>query len=335
MKYNQRLLDFIENERTSRITEEIVIKKNNRGHLVETRAQELIEDHRKKNEEKFTKNRENLKSISLERQIYQEDLAEKMNRSSNSPKRLFTTDKTKRSPAKLSNQDEVDIDLKLQELNRKILRSSQLYTRNLQEKVENIQSNRKRVNSTESVDRYAEKLKSISEKHENAVHRRERLKKEFDEKVSIKELKMVEKSEKVKNLIENENKKIDQQSKGLEEKEMKISGLLVEIKQKNKNKIDVMHERMKLLEAGINENIYRMKRLEGLKKEKILEKHLSIERKKNEHLEHLESVNQKIREKAMNFTIEREKLGVIKAQISKTQSPDEVKKILEKYQNLK
>ena len=119
----------------------------------------------------------------------------------------------------------------------------------------------------------------------------------------------------------------------MEEKNEKVLEFIEEIKKKQKVKAEVKQEKNKLVEAGITDNTSKLKKLENLKKEKILEKHLEISRKKNEHSEFLESANKKVREKNMNFTIQREKASVLKALISKSQSPGDLKKLLDKYQN--
>ena len=331
-KYNKKLLEFVESEKSARIIEESIMKKNNREHLIEARVQENLEEIKKKNEEKASKHKAILNSLVTQRRIHEEITIERINRSSLSPRRIFTTDRVKRSITKPRTSQDFEIDAKLQELNQKLLRSSENYVKNIQEKVESIQTIRRRRNSLSDQNEYENKLKAITDKYENAVNRRQKLMSEFQGKVAIKENKEFEKYEKLRNLVEIENDKLDKQSKSIEEKDGKISHMLVEIKKKTKNKIEMIKEKKKIAEAGITENMCRLKKLQHEKKDKILEKHLEIERKKNEHLDQLECINKQIREKAMNFTIEKEKLSVLKSMISKTQNPNDVKKILEKYQ---
>lgn len=331
-KYNKRLLEFVESEKSARINEEIIMKKNNREHLIGARIQENLEELRKKNEEKLSKQKAKLKSLVLERKLHEESVMERINKSSFSPRRIFTTDKVKRTVNIVNTSQDNEIDKKLEELNRKLLRSSENYAKNIQGKIESIQGNRKRRNSLNDHGEYEGKLKSISQKHENAFSRRQKIMNEFHDKILMRGNKEAEKIEKIQGLAELEIEKIDKQNKSIEEKDEKIVSFLLEIKKKKKNKVKELREKKKTAETELHEKIFRMKKQEEHKKEKILEKHLEIERKKKEHNEYLETVNKQIREKAMNFTIEKEKLKVFKSLISKSQSPEEVKKLLEKYQ---
>ena len=143
-KYNKKLLEFVESEKSARIIEESIMKKNNREHLIEARVQENLEEIKKKNEEKASKHKAILNSLVTQRRIHEEITIERINRSSLSPRRIFTTDRVKRSITKPRTSQDFEIDAKLQELNQKLLRSSENYVKNIQEKVESIQTIRRR-----------------------------------------------------------------------------------------------------------------------------------------------------------------------------------------------
>jgi hypothetical protein len=331
-KYNKRLLSFFEKEASARITEEEIKKKYNRDHLIEARLQGN-EDTKKKNEEKFNKHRAKLKSLINERKTQENFNLERLNRSSISPRRLNTSEKPKRTIIKANNSTEDKyIDAKLHEFNMKLLKSNENYNKNLQEKIELIQNTRRTVHSIDDNEEYNFRIKSISDKYENACSRRKKLKKEFNEKIQKRENKLLEKSQKIKKIFSEEIEKIEKQNKSIEEKDEKVSELIIKIKRNTKNKVETKQEKNKALEAGINQNIINIKKINDLKKEKILGKHLEIERKKQEHYEYLESLNKEIREKTMSFTIEKEKASTLKALALKLQSPEDLKKLLERYQ---
>ena len=62
----------------------------------------------------------------------------------------------------------------------------------------------------------------------------------------------------------------------------------------------------------------------NIKKEKIIEKHLELIERQKEQTEFLEKSNRKTREKAMNFTLKREKILALKSRISKSQTPEKL-----------
>ena len=195
-KYNQRLINFFETERSARITEEEINKKHNRDHLIEARIQEIIDEHKKKNQEKLQKQKARLTSLAHQRKIQEEFVVERINRSSISPRRISTTEKRKKNNFENFNRKDEDIDYKLEEINKKFLKSSENYAKNLQEKVENLHNKHRVLSLTNSFE-YNEKIKLISEKYENASFRRQKLKQEFDEKVQRKEAKMQNKTKRV------------------------------------------------------------------------------------------------------------------------------------------
>ena len=62
----------------------------------------------------------------------------------------------------------------------------------------------------------------------------------------------------------------------------------------------------------------------NIKKEKIIEKHLELIERQKEQTQFLEKSNRKTREKAMNFTVKREKILALKSRISKSQTPEKL-----------
>lgn len=331
-KYNQRILKFFETEKSSRIAEDCLVKKQNKAQTSQSKRTES-EEAKKKKEEIKNKHLENLKNLDLERKMQEELITERLNRTSASPKNTQPSPRFKRRQIFSLTSNDKEIDSKLEEFNKKLLKSSENYNKSLMEKIETVKNQSKKKNSLDIASEYNDKLVNISAKYDHAFHRRKKMRDEFKEKVQEKEAKFLQKSDKVKRLFELESEKILQQNKSLLENDGKVEDFLVEIKKKNRNLSEKRSEKIKALQAGINEKVKMMKKQDIEKKEKILEKHLEIERKKKSAVEKLEMDNKSIRLKAMNFTIEKEKKLALKFLISKTQSPEEVQKLLEKYQS--
>lgn len=204
-----------------------------------------------------------------------------------------------------------------------MIKSSENYQRNLKHKVSLVQNTIRRhsVNNNNSFN-YSERLGAIISKQKSADYRRNKIKKEFYNKVNAKEQKFNEKINKARNLnFENTIKNYNQ------EKKSKISEFFQQIKDKQRDHIESKQERHKVQEE-IAQNLNKQKNIESIKKQKILEKHKEIHKRRIQENFFLELVNERVREKAMNFTKEREKLLEIKAKISKSQNPDKIKKIL-------
>lgn len=330
-KYNQRILKFFETEKSSRINEDLITRKQIKAQSSQSKRQES-EEVKKKKEELKIKHQEKLKNLDLERKMQEELITERLNRTSVSPKNFQATPRFKRRQLFALTADENEIDSKLEEFNRKLLKSSENHNKSLMEKIESVKSHSRRRGSLENSEKYNEKLKIISTKYDQAFIRRKKLREEFNEKVQEKEAKFTEKSVKVKRLFELESEKILQQNKSILESDEKLEEFLVEIKKKNRNLSEIRTEKAKVLQAGIHEKVKMIKKLELEKKGKILEKHLEIEKRKQGVVEKMENENKGIRLKAMNFTIEKEKSQALKFLISKTQNPEEMQKLLEKYQ---
>jgi len=330
-KYNQQILKFFESEKSSRINEDLLLKKQTKPQSSQNKRQES-EEVKKKKEELKIKHQEKLKNLELDRKMQEELITERLNRTSVSPKNFQATPRFKRRQLFALTTNENEIDLKLEEFNRKLLKSSENHNKSLMEKIETVKSHSRRRNSLENSEKYNEKLKMISTKYDQAFTRRKKMREEFNEKVQEKETKFTEKSVKVKRLFELESEKILQQNKSILENDERLEGFLVEIKKKNRNLSELRSEKAKALHAGIHEKVKVFKKLESEKKGKILEKHLEIEKRKQGVVEKLENENKSIRLKAMEFTIEKEKSKALKFLISKTQNPGEMQKLLEKYQ---
>lgn len=321
-KHDLRLLKFFEAEKTSRILEKELRKKNNRDKKVESKLQSNQEEIRKKKEQILNQHQEKLKKIIDQRKQQQEIILEKINRTSLSPKKNKTGLKERKVFSLTS--DEQDIDSKLQEFNRKFLKSSENYTRNLIEKVETMKRYNRRRNTMEDSDEYEVKVLMFNDKLNSAVSRRKKIQSQLRERIH--ESRFL-KYEKMKKSVDVEEFREITQS----ESEEKIEKIMVSIKSKKKEFNEGKVERMKNLEAGIHEKILNMKKVELMRKEKILEKHLQIDKKNQEYKQSLEIANKTIRTKAMNFTIEKEKAFAIKCQVAKSQSPEDLEKLLEKY----
>ena len=211
-----------------------------------------------------------------------------------------------------------------------MMRSSENYQRHLKRKVERIKSARKRKDSISSVKSnsadFTQQVISLVRKRESAYERREKLKKEFYEKINQRENFMTEKMKKIHRILEQENSNTEGKLQNLREKSLRTSRCIREMKKKQKNQIEYQQERHKLFEEEAIDNINMQKRIEALKKEKIIEKHLELHHRRNQHYQFLEAVNKKIREKTMNFTMQREKVLELKAKISKSQTPERIKK---------
>jgi len=328
-KYNKRIIKLFENEKTARIQEKELKKKHNRERFLETRNHENTKEFLKKKQELSTKHQERLKSLIIQRQLQEESIVERLNRTSIGPRKVKTVLK-KDKPALFSlTSDDKEIELKLQEFNRKLLKSSENYTRNLNEKIENLKSLSRRRATLEDTDEYDQKLLMISSKHRDAFTRRNKLQIQLREKYQLKEPRLTQKSEKFRKSYEQE---IESGQEELSEDNKKVDNILVSIKNRKKiNLGDCKSEKMKKLEASMNEKLRNMKKEEFLKKERILEKHQMIEKKQKEYKNSLEIKNRNIRDKAMNFTIEKEKTSEIKYLVGKSQSPEELQKLLEKY----
>lgn len=327
-KFNKQILKLFESEKTARIQEKEQKKKHNRERHLETRNHENTREYLKKKQELNTKHQERLKSLFIQRQLQEESIVERLNRTSLSPRKVKTVLK-KDKPLFSLTSDDKEIELKLQEFNRKLLKSSENYTRNLNEKIENLKSLSRRRATLDDTDEYDQKLLMISSKHHNAFSRRNKLQIQLREKYQVKEPRLAHKSEKFSKRTEHD---IESGLEELSESDKKMDNFLVSVKNRKKNNLgDCKSEKMKKLEASINEKLRNMKKEEFLKKERILEKHQMIEKKQKEHKDLLEVKNRNIRDKAMSFTIEKEKTSNIKYLVGKSQSPEELQKLLEKY----
>ena len=322
-KHDLRLLKFFEAEKTSRILEKELRKKNNRDKKVESKLQSNQEEIRKKKEQILNKHQEKLKKIIDQRKQQQEIILEKINRTTLSPKKNKSGLKERKVFSLTC--DEQDIESKLQEFNRKLLKSSENYTRNLIEKVETMKRYNRRRNTTEGGDEYEVKVLMFNDKLNSAVSRRKKIQSQLRERIHESRFLKYEKLRKGTDHAE-EFKEVSQS-----ESEEKIEKIMVSIKSKKKELNEGKVERLKNLEANIHEKIQNMKKVELMRKEKILEKHLQINKKHQEYKQSLEIANKTIRTKAMNFTIEKEKALAIKCQVAKSQSPEDLERLLEKY----
>ena len=262
-----------------------------------------------------------MRSVLLERESRLNETISRISRNSEVKKRTVSKERVLRTHSVIQNRlEELEIDDKLEDFNKKIHRSTENCARYLKHKVESIKNIRHRRNTMTCND-YSDKISKIAKKLENASTRRNQMKKEFYDKINQKEAKINERVQRVKNLVERETKNTFNKEKN------KTLDFFSEFKQKQKNELLLKREKHKLFEEGIIDNLNRKKKVENMKKERIIEKHIELHQREKQHYQFLESVNRKIREKAMSFTIEREKVLELKAKISKSPRPDLIKNI--------
>jgi hypothetical protein len=327
-KHNLQILKFFEHQRTARKLEKELVKKYDRDKKIETRIHENQEGLKKKKEEIFNKHQEKLKKLFIQRKIQEDIILEKINRTPLSRKKMKNQFKEKKVFSLTC--EEKDIETKLQEFNRKLLKSSENYNRNLVEKVETLKKHSRRRNTLDEGNEYDHKVIMFNTKLTSAVSRRKKIQSQLKERIHEKEARFLLKSEKIrkKNVFESE---LQEPDKSLSDNEEKVEKFLVCIKPRKKDSNDTKLEKLKNLEANLHQKIKNMKKLDLEKKEKILEKHIQLDKKHQEHKESLELANKTIRAKAMNFTIEKEKALAIKCQVAKSQSPEDLERLLEKY----
>lgn len=324
-KYTQRILRLFESEKSARIQETQLKNKHNHKKLLESRQDANTKACLRKKELLNTKHKERLKSLYIQRQLQEESIVERLNRTSLSPRKVKTVQK-KEKPVFLLTNDEKEIEQKLQNFNRKLLKSSENYAKNLSEKIENLKSLSRRRATLDECDEYDQRVLMISSKLSEAFSRRNKLQMKLKEKFQGKESRAAQR-EKVR-------KESEREGSGEEEvtsDEKKVNQIFIHVKNRRASLGDCRSEKMKKLEANINEKIKNMKKEEFLKKERILEKHQMIDKKQKEHKDLLETKNKNIRDKAMNFTIEKEKTSNIPYLVAKSQSPEELQKLLEKF----
>ena len=272
-----------------------------------------------------------MSSLVIERESKVDKMIERINRSSKLTTPVKNSERCLRTHSVIQNKlEELDIDDRLEDLNRRFERSTLNYESNLKHKVERIKTDRDRRNSMKSrkslsMD-YVDRVMNIKRKLENASMKREKLRKEFNEKVNSKDYIMNEKIERIRRISELELSNKIGKTKDIKEKELKTSEFISVIKRKQRKQVEYRHERHKLLEEDVVNNINRDKRILAMKKERIIEKHLELCNRQKQQHQFLDMVNKKIREKAMNFTKERERLLEIKSKISKSQTPERIRK---------
>ena len=277
---------------------------------------------------------QNMKSLDLARKLQEEVTIERLSRVAVTPRIIQSSPRTRRNHvfSLTLTLDEKEIDSKLQQFNNKINKSSEKYQKCLNEKAETAKNHRKRRNSLNNSFKYDQKLMIITTKYDNAYTRRKKIREDFIEKVTEKEAKFTEIHEKVRRIYELESVKNIQQSRNIEENNERVEEIIEELRKKKRDLSEKKSEKAKALEAGINDKVQKIKKMEHERKEKILEKHFQIERKKKEHFDKLEIENKSIRQKAVKFMIEKEKSQALKFMISKAQTPGELQKLMEKVQ---
>ena len=318
--YQKALLSFYEFEKKTRKSEAQVLKKVDRDGTVGNRLKEFVKGRRDKLESKFMRNKQNLRQIEMERERKTEEMIDRINRRGKSESACHSREKT--IGVRPSSLVEDDIDVKLQQINRRMVRSSENYNRFLKEKVQKAKFQKGRPRGKSLSDNYEELVISIASKHESAESRRAKLKKELLVKAHSREFRYMDKIKSIQ-IQDTESKLLS-----LKEKERKTEDFLLRVKLRQRYDIEYKHEKHKLFEEGVNENVLRQKKMMNMKKEQIIEKHLELNERQKEQAQYLERANRRIREKAMNFTLKKEKIGVLRSRISKSKTPEKINKFL-------
>lgn len=318
--YQKALLSFYEFEKRTRKSEVQVLQKNDREETVGNRLKEFVKGRRDKLEVKFMRNKENLRLIEMERERKTEETIDRINRRGKSQSVCHSREKS----VKIRNISEVDddIDNKLQKINKRMIRSSENYQKILKEKVQKVRIPIQKPKMKSKSDHYEELVMSIVTKHKNAESRRVKLKQESLAKVHSKEFRFIDQ------VKFKQSQELDSKLQNLKNKDKKTEDFLLRIKLRQRHEIEYKHEKHKLQEECVNENTIRDKKIMNMKKERIIEKHLGLSERQKEQMRYLERVNRKTREKAMNFTLKKEKMNVLKSRISKSQTPERINKFL-------
>lgn len=327
-KYKNGLKTFYEQEKNLRLNEVEVVNKHDRSQTVSSRIKESVVELKLRNEEKVKKHKENMRSLVVERKNRVEKI---MNRSTRLSVNVKEKEKVLRTRSVMQESiEESDVDEKLEDFYRKIAKSARNNQKFLKIKVEKVKAERRTrstVNSCESLKGdYADIALNIMKKQESACMVRNRLKKEFYDKVANRSSRVHDRLQKISKKNEEEKENRIGKSRNLAEISAKKSSFIQEIKKKQRKEIEWNKERHKLFEVDAFENITRDKRIFAMKKQKIIEKHQELQMRQAQQHHFLDMVNKKIREKAMDFTKERERLLLIKAKISKAKTPESVKK---------
>lgn len=318
--YQKALLSFYEFEKKTRKSEAQVLRKVDRDGTVGNRLKEFVKGRRDKLESKFMRNKQNLRQIEMEREKKTEEMIDRINRRGKSQSVCHSREKSVRM--RPSSQVEDDIDNKLQQINKKMIRSSENYQKMIKEKAQRVKIQKIRQRGKSLSDNYEELVISIASKHESAESRREKLKQKLQANAHSREFRFVDKIK----LIQSQE--TESKMRNLREKEKKTEDFLLRVKLRQRHEIEYKHEKHKLFEQCVNENVLRQKKMLNMKKEQIIEKHLELNERQKEQAEFLERANRRTREKAMNFTLKKEKMNVLRSRISKSQTPEKINKFL-------
>lgn len=316
--YQKALLSFYEFEKKTRKSEAQVLQKNDRDETIGNRLKEFVKGRRDKLEVKFMRNKENLRMIEMERERKTEETIDRINRRGKSNSVCHSREKSvKIRPASIVNDD---IDYKLQKINKRMIRSSENYQKLLKEKIQKVRIPKQKVKSKS--DNYEELVIGLVAKHKNAESRRAKFKQETLAKAHNKEFKFIDQ------MKFKQSQELDSKLQELKNKDKKTEDFLLRIKLRQRHEIEYKHEKHKLQKQCVKENTIRDKRIMNMKKEKIIEKHLELSERQKEQMKYLERANRKTREKAMNFTLKKEKMHDIRSRISKSQTPERINKFL-------
>ena len=314
--YEKALISFYEFEKQTRKSEVDVNLKVDRENSIGNRLKEFVLNRKEKLESKFFRNKENLKAIEMERERKTEMIVERMSKRRKSQSVCQSRERSFR----VRNHCEVDdVEQKLREFNRRMNKSSENYQKFIKEKVDRIREKDFKKHSKSQSNNYEELVSMIKTKHEGAETRRIKLKEELLKKNFTKEHETFQRVKYNRDSTRSETKE-----KVLKEKEKKTQDFLLRLKLQQRHEIEYKHEKHKLFEDNVNENVNRQRKVMNIKKEKIIEKHLELIERQKEQTEFLEKSNRKTREKAMNFTLKREKILALKSRISKSQTPEKL-----------
>jgi hypothetical protein len=175
---------------------------------------------------------------------------------------------------------------------------------------------------------YETLVSHIKNKQESAESRRIKMKAEAKQRCSAKESFSLERAK--RNRDSNTADLQEKELKG-QEKNKKTQDFLLRLKMQQRNQIELKHEKHKLCQENVSQNVNRQKKVLNNRKEKIIEKHLDLLERQREQTEYLEKSNRKTREKAMIFTLKREKIHELRSRISKSQTPEKLNQFISTF----
>ncbi|CAG9324128.1 unnamed protein product [Blepharisma stoltei] len=335
-QHKSSLAQKIEEESKRRKLLEIVNKKQNRRSLIEKQLKKEIEERKNKDEEKRKAHKERLKMIILEQIKKRKNISEKVTRNYSKTPEISIEENKSRMPSKIGSileqkkerelEEEYQLLERLEFLNEKVEKSAELHEQMLKTKSERMSYHTQKIEN---------KLHSISSTKEEM---------ELNKAKSIVN-NIIQKSLRRGKTIDDTNYRIKSTQDKLREKQLKIRHNLKEVTQQEKERIknienklnisyesvrqkqaswlkdlEIKNELQKMKEEDVFESINRKKRIEEVKRSRILEKHSLIRQKLEALKEEKERYNEMKRHKALSEAIEKDHVRNLKSRIEKTKN---------------